>query len=95
MSILVDFNAATRTNSLVDREFTRRYIVGTLESFAIGQVVRIASDPLKLETGENNKGAIVIRKASKEEFLQENPEGIRSHNAALVDAASFYEVGID
>lgn len=95
MSILVDFEASRRLNSFVTRKFTKKVITATLESFAIGQVVRIAPDPLRLQTGDQNKGGVVLRKASFEEYAKQNPSARSSHNEALIASAQFYEVGID
>jgi hypothetical protein len=96
--MLVDLNAATRKNSLVTRvkrRHARTMIVGTSESFGIGQVVRVAADPLRLQTGENNHGGLVLRKATQKEFIAAYPSATQPHNAPLLEGANFYEVGVD
>ncbi len=95
--MLVDLHAATRKNSLVTRakRHHRKIIVGTSECFSIGQVVRIAPDPLRLQTGESNIGGLVLRKATCAEFIAAYPSASALHNAPLLEGANFYEVGVN
>lgn len=102
--MLVDPNAATRRNSLVTtmakvirakRAPARKIIVGTSEAFGIGDVVRVAADPLRLQTGENNIGGLVLRKATRAEFIAAYPSASKPHNAPLLERANFYEVGVE